>query len=357
MILAKKENREDSGPVEPPKLLLKPKPNTESQKQAVTQPAAISIAVREPPGNAPAKTATVTQPGTGGFPASAAGVSNARDLSDVRPEAKPAPIESNQSKYKQMTSPLPLINDHFQIDSSPLNFLSESNDSFHVVGVVGAQGTGKSTLLNLLAVDLPYSFKGWSSEHDRFATNRTSENGSCNPTSEGVNMFVTAERVILLDSSPVLCNPYKKDAVLSELDDLKIISFMLSVCHTVLVVEEEPFNTSLLRLLCCADMMRLSSLAGDKSEKLANPTANSVIHRPHVMFVHNLAKPSMFLPVFRQRLDQTYRACLKNTELRILAGNDLPDRTNARHSEQPLNTFTFPKVPKSMQFVFAHIIS
>lgn len=353
VILAKKENREDSTQAEPPKLLLKSKPKPESSKLPIP-PTAISIAVRESASaNVPAKTPITIQSGSAST-ASSTGVSIARDLSDINQEPKAsAPVESSQIKYKQMTTPLSLINDHYQIDPTLMSFLSDSNDSFHVVGVIGSQSTGKSTLLNLFAAEMQNASNGFFGESDLFDTNRFSENKSCNPTTDGINMFVTADRLILLDSSPVLCNPYKKDVVLSEIDDLKIVSFMLSVCHTLLVVEEEAFNSSMLRLLCCADMMRLS-MDKDKTDKLPTTvTTNSSVHHPHVMFVHNFAKPNMFLPTFHERLSQTYLSCLKHTELRVLSGNPLQDRAQSRRPQPPaqLNLFTFPKVPKSMLIV------
>lgn len=46
-----------------------------------------------------------------------------------------------------------------------------------------------------------------------------------------IRMHITKDRIILLDSAPVLSNRGKKDYVLSELDDIRRIIFLLSVCN------------------------------------------------------------------------------------------------------------------------------
>ena len=61
-------------------------------------------------------------------------------------------------------------------------------------------------------------------------------------------MFITPDRFIFLDSPPVLCNHFKKDFIVSELDDIKTIMLFLKVCHVLIFVQgDDFFNINLIR--------------------------------------------------------------------------------------------------------------
>lgn len=378
-ILSKKDERDDAGQsnlnVEPPKLLLKTKAKP-GINVAQSQPT-ISIASRDPNTSA----ILASKPSAANNPSIASSVSsaNAKDVPDVGQEAQSAPAaasaEPPQVKVKSMAAPLPLINDHYQLDPAALSYLAEPNDNFFVVGAIGTQGTGKSTLLNIL--NSKRALSKMSSPEEAFCsvtpfeTKRTVENTSTIPTSEGIRMFITGDRTFLLDCSPVLCNPYKKDVVLNEIDDLKMIIFMLSVCQTILVVEDDPINMNLLRLISCAEMMRPNPVRDEASK--TSSSNNPSEHHPRILFVHNLAEQRHFLPSARERLDTVYKLCLKHSRLRMFTGNqqfdqptlpkhesteiedpnDPSDTPTRRPDEKPLvlNTFTMPKVQQSKYFI------
>ncbi|CAG2068335.1 unnamed protein product, partial [Timema podura] len=99
-----------------------------------------------------------------------------------------------------MKGSVKLVDDFFQFNDSCLEYLLDQND-FTVVGCLGLQGVGKSTLMSLLAGNLPnennknaYVFRPQSSEHHE-------SGGHC---TVGVDLCVTSNRVILLDTQPML---------------------------------------------------------------------------------------------------------------------------------------------------------
>jgi protein SMG9 len=116
---------------------------------------------------------------------------------------------------------------------------------FLVVGAIGRQGVGKSSVMSLLAGSRtgsgkPVMFRPESKE--------VWENESYQTT--GLDMAVTPERVILLDTQPVLSeamlaqfsdNPSLIPSTLSpdmylEILSLQVALFMYTVCHVVVVV-------------------------------------------------------------------------------------------------------------------------
>lgn len=275
-------------------------------------------------------------------------------------------------KNTKMPAPLSLINDHHQLETSPLNYLLDNSQQFYVIGAIGTQGSGKSTLLNILQTP-PADEPGSKPLHEQyiqhhmgmFATRRSpAQHLAAMPTVDaGIQMYVSADdRHIYLDCAPLLCNPYRKDAALSELDDLRLVAFMLSVCQTLLVVDSGAANVALLRLLQMAELMKPSldlsaatsasatttpatataqaaptgtavasttasssavSSASNGAAHLASSTATTVerSHFPTVLFVHNMADHWHTQAARAKRLSRLYANCFRQSNLRMFAGN------------------------------------
>lgn len=253
-----------------------------------------------------------------------------------------------------MPGPLPLINEHQQLCVSPLNnYLLDTNHQFFVVGVLGTQSAGKSTLLNMLllpanAADAaptpdraPYdqllqllnSSSGGCSAGSRFPVQRSTAGppASTAPTAvDGVQMYVTDDRHVLLDCTPLLCNGQKRDPLTSEMDDLRLVALMLSVCQTVLVVDSGAANMALMRLLHMAELMK-PSLDLEAAAATPTPTLSPAkypdqlhvagAHYPSVMFVHNRAEHWHFEPGHAERMRRLYARCFGQSRLRMFGGN------------------------------------
>lgn len=50
-----------------------------------------------------------------------------------------------------MKKPVKLIDNYMEFNTQALDYLIENQNDFLVVGVLGSQGVGKSTILNLIA--------------------------------------------------------------------------------------------------------------------------------------------------------------------------------------------------------------
>lgn len=250
----------------------------------------------------------------------------------------------------QMTRPATVISSTGQINGGAKKLLMKTNTDFLVVGVVGTQGVGKSTILNLLAneqIDYNYFNKVFVEEDSIFPTKLKANKCSARSRTESTHMFITTDRMILLDTSPVLANAYKKDMTNNELDDLGSIIGLLSVCHLLLVVQDDYFNLSFLNLLRFAEIMKPSQCAFMKYQ-----------YFPNVLFVKNKAKRLDFTPASKACLDQMYKSFFKDSQLRIYKGQisenhmmqqqllQMPSRKRNRHAEieNTVNSFLIPEI-------------
>lgn len=210
-----------------------------------------------------------------------------------------------------MKEPVPLITSNYQINNLAFDHIMETNTAFFVVGVVGPQSVGKSTILNILGSKHAQSVN-WvdfilSPDGAIFKT-RTSEQALSNaPVTEGIEMFITKDRTILLDCSPVLCNQHKQEITLSEIDDLKMIMFLLNVCHKLIVVEDgTDLNLSLIRLIQCAAKMK---------QDYDRDAADS--YSPNVIFVKNMCSNRDYLESRQDDINSMYKHLFKKNPLKI----------------------------------------
>lgn len=244
-----------------------------------------------------------------------------------------------------MEKPINIITDHYLLNSQAFDYIVESNTNFFVVGSIGVQGIGKSTLMNILCTNSINSNMKENVSNapppDTFQTRNIKERlYSSAPKTEGIEMYITKDRIIYLDCSPILCNPYKKYHALSEIDDLKMIIFLLSVCHLLIVVQDDCLNMNMNRLLLCAEMMKPNF---DRKEYTAN-----------VMFVKNMATIKDFTVESRIKTERIIKLLFKQSKLNIYPGytrnndDDAWTETTMTNKTSPnklnsVNFFMFPR--------------
>lgn len=201
--------------------------------------------------------------------------------------------------------------------------LLKGNTEFMVVGIVGCQGTGKSTIMNLLASeDLENSdfyrhiFMG---EDHKFPIRQKSKKlGSTRTRAETIQMYITSDRIILLDTPSVQCNSHRKDNIIqSELDDFRLMITLLSICHILIVVIDDYLDLNFFKSLRLAELMKPHD---------SKSAFGSCDYMPQVLFVKNRAKRVDFVPTEKLTLERILTAFFKDSDLRILRGNSTIDR-------------------------------
>ncbi|KAH7713968.1 Protein SMG9 [Aphelenchoides avenae] len=147
-------------------------------------------------------------------------------------------------EFKPMSAALRLLDDNLEFSEFTQEYLSDSNTGYHVIGAIGPQGTGKSTLLSMLAGNEPldlyrqYVFRPCSREAVE----------SCRYQTTKIYAYVTKARTILLD-----CQALNSAAILDdwlrsqrrhtgprrvlegfEAEAAQLLMFLFEVCHTLL---------------------------------------------------------------------------------------------------------------------------
>lgn len=154
------------------------------------------------------------------------------------------------------------------------NYLQDTNNDFFVIGAVGTQYAGKSTVLNLLATNGKDSIEQ-ALRRGVFPTNDIFARKILKEFDEEIRMFITTDRIILMDSAPIMSSRGRKDFIIGELDDLRRIILLLNTCHVLIVMLEDNLNVNFIRLLLCAEMMI------QKEQK------NTQYLNPNIVFVKN----------------------------------------------------------------------
>lgn len=279
---------------------------------------------------------------------SAQATCTAKDQQNV-PSAVPDTARQGENAVSGMSKPIAIVSDYYQIQNNVQDLLIETNTDFFVIGVVGTQHTGKSYIANLLIDDIGLAGADrmnslLSGRTEVFETATKKSEAQHQPCTEGIQMYVTKHRTIILDCSPVLCNPYKKDAILNELDDLKMLIFLLSVCNQVVVVEDTAFNMHLLRLLQMADQMKVD-VSIEKGSTLPR-------YSPNLLFVKNQCRQRAFRHECIERTNRMYRLFFDDCDMRIYTTPRATktDKVAAEDAKQRVNLFYLPFVEENRKF-------
>ena len=210
---------------------------------------------------------------------------------------------------------LKLIDDHLFCE--PLNdYMSENND-FIVIGVIGTQSVGKSLLLNALINQQ----KGKSEEKSRMFRVQTFEKQMLSEhCTNGVNSWVAENRIIYLDSQPLFSNSVlDRSAQLEKkysfefsgaentnyVHSLQIISYFMSICHLVLVVQEgSQCDSEIMDKIKISELLKPAVMACASFE---DPDT-LVEYAPEVTFVHNKLETSELNTETYQRLRNDYNS-------------------------------------------------
>ncbi|GAB0200429.1 protein SMG9 [Grus japonensis] len=215
---------------------------------------------------------------------------------------------------EKMKTSIKLVDEQMNWCDSALEFLLEQTDVL-VVGALGLQGTGKSTLLSLLAANQPeedprsFVFRPQPPELRERGGSQTG----------GIDFFITQERVVFLDTQPIL-SPAHLDHLINndrklppeyglphtyvEMQSLQIAAFLFTVCHVVLLVQDWFTDLGLYRFLQTAEMVKPSTPSPSHEPSGAAGPEEPSEYYPHLVFVQTRARPESFCP---RRLRQMHR--------------------------------------------------
>ncbi|KAK0076268.1 hypothetical protein PV325_005667 [Microctonus aethiopoides] len=241
-------------------------------------------------------------------------------------------IECNLlSSCIEMTKCKKFMDEDLLVGDNLSDYLIEQQD-FLVVGVLGTQGVGKSTILSLLA-----------SKNDIFSVQNATHHKSGSNCTTGIDFYVTKNRVIYLDTQPILSSSMmtSTSSMLPEfinadynleLKSLEFTAFLYSVCHIIIFVQDWFVDPNLVRFLQTAEMLKPSSTS--------NLNQDYVEYYPHILFLHNKAELQDLMPDNLETMKDFYDKVFANSRLQTHSGLDM----NPCSTEGQLNLFLIPRI-------------
>jgi len=261
-----------------------------------------------------------------------------------------------------------LIDSAFQWSDKAFETLLDQND-FVVVGCVGMQAAGKSTLMSMISGQPIDSI-----EKTRlvFRPQKRSDLEKCIHRTVGVDMYITPGRLILLDTQPLLSpsmldqylrydrkvpSEYSTAEICLEIQALQILTFLYTVCHVVLVVQDHFTDLNLLNLLKTAEMLKPSTVSHAAQDGSGTNPEDYTEYFPYIVFAYTCCGPHMFeLHVLHSICEMTCKL-FENSRLRIrnsasilrgplMACSQLSDTLDAY---KDLNLFILPPIQSALQ--------
>lgn len=227
---------------------------------------------------------------------------------------------------EKMKHSIKLVDDQMNWCDSAMEYLRDQTDML-VVGVIGLQGTGKSTIMSLLSANTPeedqrgYVFRAQTQEIKERGGNQ-----SC-----GIDFFITQERVIFLDTQPIL-SPSILDHLINndrklppeynlphtyvEMQSLQITAFLFTVCHVVIVVQDWFTDINLYRFLQTAEMLKPSTPSASHDSTGASGSEEGSEYYPHIVFLQNKARRDEFCPRNLKRMHMAVDKLMAHSHLK-----------------------------------------
>ncbi|KAG7269031.1 hypothetical protein CRUP_003652 [Coryphaenoides rupestris] len=180
--------------------------------------------------------------------------------------------QSKLTAPEKMKQSIKLVDDQMNWCDSAMEYLRDQTDML-VVGVLGLQGTGKSTVMSLISANTPeedqrvFVFRAQTQEIKERAGNQ----------STGIDFFITQERVIFLDTQPIL-SPSILDHLIN--NDRKLPP-EYNLPHTFLQT---------------AEMLKPSTPSASHDSIGSSGADDGAEYYPHIVFVQNKARRDDFCP-------------------------------------------------------------
>ncbi|XP_072931261.1 nonsense-mediated mRNA decay factor SMG9 [Epargyreus clarus] len=323
------------------------------------------------------------------------------DHKDKKVAEKPSP------PLKKFPEAIKLLNENLEFNTAPLQYLNDSNSNYLVVGIMGTQGVGKSMILNLIeqSMNVPdlcekilHSHETQTSAFDVSTIENQMENLDFSSNSDikvskstdnfvfkmqdmdhiergvhctkGIDMYVTNDRVILLDCqalwAPSLIeesntNPItSRSANIVTVDCLQLASYLISICHVVIAVQDWFTDYNFIRYIQTAEMLKptLTAPAVLSTSQESSDMPNKGPSHPHLLLLHNRCQLEDFTPDALRTMQDLYRTAFKTSSLQLESGMYMYSDTNknglnidsvckgysVENCGAPINFFLLPEI-------------
>ncbi|GFT45173.1 protein SMG9 [Nephila pilipes] len=251
----------------------------------------------------------------------------------------------------EMSYPVKLVDESLQWCDNALEYLHDASD-FYVIGVLGLQGVGKSTVMSIIS--------GIHSERSKWQlfkpqTNDLKEIGE--HCTSGIDMYVTNQRVILLDTQPVMSASVMDHMIQYEkkppggpdyhsvenallMQSLQQAAFMMAVCHTIISVQDWFIDLNYLRFLLSAEMLKPTTPINLHD---LNPLPEETTeYYPHIVFVQNRSQKNDFSENSVVKMEDTLCHVLQKSKLKYSGCVNPRTQRNPKDPPPKVNLFLIP---------------
>jgi len=225
-------------------------------------------------------------------------------------------LGSADKRSPVLSCPIKLVDEsHFFCDGIS-DYMTDNTD-FTVIGVLGLQNCGKSSILNILArngISDDDTFRVQTYEHQMLAEHCTN----------GVDVYVNSRRFILLDVQPLLSSSIMDRSIqlekkytaefttaenTIEVQSLQITGFIFSICHVVLLVQDWFMDLSLVRLIQAAETLKPVTPAASGEDNQVSE------YFPHLVLVHNKVEAGDLEDDVTDEIKEMYSLMLSKSRL------------------------------------------
>lgn len=204
---------------------------------------------------------------------------NVDTMPPAEPTATPSPSMKKASSSSTPSSVV-FLGPTFAVNEASKSMTSDKpGKEFLVVGILGNTGVGKSKIMSLLHGSNTPAFEEQSMDHIVEGTYCTT----------GVNMAISSERVILLDTQPIMSTAVLDKAIRNDLpmppgctsyeqavylQSIQLAAFLFGVCDVVIAADDFAIDTEFLQFLWVAEQLypvAVSSSNESLSRRSARP--------------------------------------------------------------------------------------
>lgn len=266
-------------------------------------------------------------------------------------QARKLEISANMKMPPKLKTSLQIIDEGGQWTGDACIEYTTDQSNYCVVGVIGGQGVGKSTIASLLTSrDSSEIFKD-----GPFTISPREIREAALYQTDGIDMFITPERMIILDTYPLLSiahlteSPPFRDSKYergfmenqSELHALQLLLFLINICHSIVVVSDCGIDLNLCRLLLTAEMLR-----SDLTENV-NPEL------PYLVFLNNrISVQELNRHVFRRNVEMLNEV-FSSSQYKITGIDAYRAELPHLRVKRPANLFLLPEIDADKQAAFS----
>jgi len=252
---------------------------------------------------------------------------------------------------KEMTASIQMIDDSLSFNYEIRDYLSGQNKNYNIVGIIGPQGTGKSTLLSMLAgndqMDMyrQYIFRPCPKEAFELCRHQTTK----------IWMYVSHEtRTIFIDTQAINSASLYEDFLklrrrqgshteAFRLESLQLLMLIVNICHTLVLCFDWFIDLNMVR-----ELMTMSLFSLDNEYR---PTKTNLI------FVHHRAKPSDFNPSLVQQRVRVLSGIFEKSLFDCFGGINMSSLGVSRYSQinSTVNYVLLPDIKPRMRYDVPHV--